>query len=970
MEISERTIGEHPLTEEMNNIIDAVLAGENVKGYAFAGAGKSTLLRAVEKYHKGKKGLYICYNKSLEMEARKLFKGNNVDIATSHSFALNSFTPEVKKAFMEKVNKKLTELEVLTYTTIDVESAEYEVLNLKKNWSVFIGIAECFISTASKELKEMHLTEKANNIVNLAIKHKKAKPSQKPNLFEYLVKHSAELSAAMINPYSECPCTHDSYVKHWQLTEPVIKYDYIMFDEAQDSNSVLLSVILKQSCQQIFVGDKFQSIYQFRGGVNAMDIIPYEAFPLSCSFRYGQQIADIATKILNKADSKIHITGRGFDTQVFKGSDYSGAEPFLFIAHANSTLLDVLVECYENKVPAVLSGNKAAYTLDKLTSLLSFKLNNKPLLKSHQRYENFQTLIIKETDAETVRFIELIETDMRAAKKLREALMWSLDIIASKALIHLVTAHMCKGLEYDTVILADDFGSVINSFKNGKPLDEPELNLLYVAVTRPKKTLVIPDELFDALDNNLAFSLKKHKVAKCLLDNLLPEGKEKAPAKSSVKPKPEVSKPAAEKSVPAASEKEKDLPLASSTQTKAKTPAKENKPASTTRDAEPQQAPASGVIKIEVGQCKATGEPLFWCPTDTEQVLNPNIGVAGTMGTGKTQTVKSMITQLKRQEKLNTGGESLGVLIFDYKSDYVDDSFVNATGAKLLGPNNIPINPFALVQRNRLAPMNTAKVFISTLSKIFKLGVKQEQMLKNCILAAYERKEIDRDDLDSFDNIPPTLRDVIAIYNSQKKVPQDSLTSALSELYDFEIFESNARKCKNLYDALDGNIIVVKLGGIDASLQNLIVAVLLDAFYIQMHQTPKPQPQGQYRALKRLILVDEADNFMSQDFPALKKILKEGREFGVGCLLSTQGLDHFQTAENSYSDYMTAWVCHRLGNPKAKDLEQLLNTKSKHELDDRMKEVRELEKHHSLYVDGRKQVTYQESTAFWKLVSE
>ena len=73
----------------MNNIIDAVLANENVKGSAYAGSGKSTLLRAIEKYHIGKNGLYICYNKSLEREARKLFTGQNVHIATSHSFALN-----------------------------------------------------------------------------------------------------------------------------------------------------------------------------------------------------------------------------------------------------------------------------------------------------------------------------------------------------------------------------------------------------------------------------------------------------------------------------------------------------------------------------------------------------------------------------------------------------------------------------------------------------------------------------------------------------------------------------------------------------------------------------------------------------------------------------------------------------------------------------------------------------------------
>lgn len=102
MELVERSIGKHKLTEEMNNIVDAFEAGENIKGFAFAGGGKSTLLRAMEKYGKQKRGLYLCYNKSLEQDARTLFVGTYVHIYTSHSFSLSSFEPEVKRAFWIK----------------------------------------------------------------------------------------------------------------------------------------------------------------------------------------------------------------------------------------------------------------------------------------------------------------------------------------------------------------------------------------------------------------------------------------------------------------------------------------------------------------------------------------------------------------------------------------------------------------------------------------------------------------------------------------------------------------------------------------------------------------------------------------------------------------------------------------------------------------------------------------------------
>ncbi|WP_420031256.1 helicase HerA domain-containing protein [Vibrio toranzoniae] len=78
---------------------------------------------------------------------------------------------------------------------------------------------------------------------------------------------------------------------------------------------------------------------------------------------------------------------------------------------------------------------------------------------------------------------------------------------------------------------------------------------------------------------------------------------------------------------------------------------------------------------MEVGRCKETDKPNLWKPTDTNEYLNPNLAILRTMGTGKTQTVKLMLKQLKGQEGLNTDGESLGMLIFDYQNRRKASSF-------------------------------------------------------------------------------------------------------------------------------------------------------------------------------------------------------------------------------------------------------------------------------------------------------
>ncbi|MEZ9922361.1 hypothetical protein AB4342_19815, partial [Vibrio breoganii] len=81
-------------------------------------------------------------------------------------------------------------------------------------------------------------------------------------------------------------------------------------------------------------------------------------------------------------------------------------------------------------------------------------------------------------------------------------------------------------------------------------------------------------------------------------------------------------------------------------------------------------------------------------------------------------------------------------------------------------------------------------------------------------------------------------------------------------------------------------------------------------------------------------------------------------------------MSHFQSGDVNYSEDITAWIAHRLNGPKTQDIQQLLNTKSKTVLDARMNEVAELKKHHALFIDGKKQVHHQESTAFYRLESQ
>ncbi|MGR5511876.1 DNA phosphorothioation-dependent restriction protein DptH [Vibrio diabolicus] len=377
--------------------------------------------------------------------------------------------------------------------------------------------------------------------------------------------------------------------------------------------------------------------------------------------------------------------------------------------------------------------------------------------------------------------------------------------------------------------------------------------------------------------------------------------------------------------------------------------------------------PSGTNLNVLFGHNALTQAPLNWEPTNTAKFMNTNTGIIGTMGTGKTQFTKSVITQLYRNRADNVNGAPIGMLIFDYKSDYVDDKFQQATAGKKFNLHKLPYNPLSLFGDTPMLPVHTARGFSETMGKAFGLGQKQQLRLRKLVGEAYELAGIRKADPSTWTKPAPTISQVWDLF-IETDPGEDSLYAALESLYELEIFEDDNTKCMSLYDLVDG-ITVVELAGYPSEIQNLVVALTLDLFYSQMQKKGKPEVQGDFRQITKMILVDEADNFMSQNFPSLRKILKEGREYGVGVILSTQDITHFQTGENDYSSYVLTWVIHRVAKIRPQELKAMFGVNEKAEQEKLMETINKLEKHYSLYIDGAKKIVKMRDRAFWELIS-
>lgn len=368
---------------------------------------------------------------------------------------------------------------------------------------------------------------------------------------------------------------------------------------------------------------------------------------------------------------------------------------------------------------------------------------------------------------------------------------------------------------------------------------------------------------------------------------------------------------------------------------------------------------------------------LYICwPNNTDYVLNNNIGIIGTMGTGKTQFTKSLITQLNIHQHDNYDGTPIGILIFDYKGDYNESKadFVSVTNASVIRPYKIKYNPFALNYRKHKIPLmslHVANTFTDTISRIYNLGSKQTNILLESIIEAYRQQGILPKYEGTWNKPAPTFEQVYNIYKkSSSGNIRDSLSAIMNKLHNFVIFEPDPFKTISLTEFLKG-IVVIDISEYDEDIQSLVVAITLDQFYSQMQAVGSSITDGKYRQLKTFILVDEADNIMKMGLPSLKKILKEGREFGVGTILSTQSLAHFCGNSDDYSKHMITWMIHNVSNLSWKDVEFVLKQQQKsEELERLFMSIKALKKHESIVKIFNDNPLTIHDKPFWQLYKQ
>jgi superfamily I DNA/RNA helicase len=168
---------------------------------------------------------------------------------------------------------------------------------------------------------------------------------------------------------------HDAYLKVAQLdglSFEMDHFDYIAIDEAQDMTACQANLLWRRNLSPVatetivyLVGDQWQQLYRFRGAsrsfANAAEVASTKKFTLSGSFRFGKQIASIASAILKVVGGNA-LRGLSAERCLIRGqSDFksgvvlcrSNNGMFSYLLHNNPARWCFLEESSGRKLPPV-----------------------------------------------------------------------------------------------------------------------------------------------------------------------------------------------------------------------------------------------------------------------------------------------------------------------------------------------------------------------------------------------------------------------------------------------------------------------------------------------------------------------------------------------------------------------------------------------------------------------------------------
>ncbi len=298
------------------------------------------------------------------------------------------------------------------------------------------------------------------------------------------------------------------------------------------------------------------------------------------------------------------------------------------------------------------------------------------------------------------------------------------------------------------------------------------------------------------------------------------------------------------------------------------------------------------VLNLHIGQYE-NGMDAF-LDINSRSIANTQILVAGTTGSGKSNLISVLISQIRGAS--SDTHYPVNFLLFDYKGEFSDPDNVewlqkfDTDRTAILNPMEkaLPFTPFKDFTGR---PINEVNLYATSLAAALvaispaKISANMDNRLSEAIISAYKMKELK----------PITFKDVLENYihllPANKQDDTDSVISVLSQLVRNNIFadEDKVDLLRNCY--------IINLGGFekDGIMAKAIVYFVISKLNNIYEKLPKQAMNDERVELRHFTVIDEAHYMLGFENKPLQNLIAVGRNKGMSIILATQNMESFKS---------------------------------------------------------------------------
>jgi superfamily I DNA/RNA helicase len=459
-------------THEQTQILDLSRAGDSICVLALAGCGKTTILRAIAQ-HTPRRVVYLAFNERIATESRESFPANAACM-TTHALVHRQL-PAALRAKGIALGHDLTAPMLHGFLKRRFEIAPNELWYAS---SVVIGMLQAFCISADTEIGPQHSPYRHFTSLHRDPYDDESTRRQ--------IRWSQAAWQSIISADGELPLPHDAYLKFGFLNGVRFDYDVLLVDEVQDLNPVTLAIIARSGCQIVYVGDRNQQLYEWRGAIDAMDSVKVDRIArLTQSWRLGPAVAEVANRLLGRlGDEQIRPNPKVHACIATRHQRFR-------IVRSNTTLFVKTVECASRHQRVHIFGGTAQLhaLVDAVERLQRGRRVWDGVLSGYHDWQEACGQILSRRGGSLKTFVQV--ANELGVDRMRRGLN-KLPKKAEDADVVLSTVHAAKGCERDHVSVYHDFkGDKILPVRKIRYIPAEQWRLMYVAVTRAMKSIFV-----------------------------------------------------------------------------------------------------------------------------------------------------------------------------------------------------------------------------------------------------------------------------------------------------------------------------------------------------------------------------------------------------------------------------------------------------------------------------------------------